>query len=390
MKKTIILTAAALLLAGGAGAQGGASLDWYGFVRNYAVYDTHDSSCGTEGLYYYMPNDNTLPGSSNFVALTSRLGLDVKGYEFEGIRMTARMEADFYAKSGTTAVLRLRQAYVSATKGRSTWKIGQAWHPMSADLPDIFSLESGAPFGPFARNPLVSYEFNAGAGFSFNLAALWQMQYTSTGPDGASADYIKRGGIPEMFLGVNFKSGAFSSKIGADFLSIVPENVKSGRLNTLNYFFYGQYSGEYWTLKAKATYANDGSHMNMVGGYGISARNADGTVSYTATRNLSGWMTLMFKGGGRLIPQILIGGTRMLGTPVAVTGGFYKKNNADNVGAMVRVQPELVYRLGKLDLGIEYMYTDVLYGEADRYVKVSDRLHWVNNHRIQAMVKYSF
>ena len=37
--------------------------------------------------------------------------------------------------------------------------IGQAWHPMAADMPDIFSLEAGSPFGPFNRSPQVNFEW---------------------------------------------------------------------------------------------------------------------------------------------------------------------------------------------------------------------------------------
>ncbi len=55
-------------------------------------------------------------------------------------------------------------------------------------------------FNPFSRTPLflVGYEFGD---FSVDLAAIWQMQYTSAGPDGASADYIKYGKTPEIYLG---------------------------------------------------------------------------------------------------------------------------------------------------------------------------------------------
>ena len=100
MKKTIILLASALLIASSAFAQEAAKpqFKWYGFVRNYFAFDTRESSAGTEDLYYYMPKDqnivdgqdlNGIP-SFRYAALTSRLGLDVLGYEVGGYSVGAK------------------------------------------------------------------------------------------------------------------------------------------------------------------------------------------------------------------------------------------------------------------------------------------------------------
>lgn len=96
----------------------------------------------------------------------------------------AKIETDFYnGLSGVsgTAVLRLRQAYV--TVGRNDWLVtaGQAWHPMAADMPDVFSLNTGAPFGPFSRTPQVKLDYRLNDAFSLTGSAIWQMQYNSTG-----------------------------------------------------------------------------------------------------------------------------------------------------------------------------------------------------------------
>ena len=200
-------------------------LKWYGFVRNYFAFDTRESSAGTEDLFYYMPKDKksgvhgedlNAGASFRYAALTSRLGLDVIGYEFDGYKVGGRIETDFYSGvSGVTgtAQLRLRQAYVTLAKDGRRWKLGQAWHPMAADLPDIFSLESGAPFGPFSRTPQVTFDGKLSDMVSLTASAIWQMQYTSTGPAGNSADYIKYSCVPELYLGLNFKKGKSLRKL---------------------------------------------------------------------------------------------------------------------------------------------------------------------------------
>ncbi|MBO7510867.1 MAG: hypothetical protein J6T35_06750, partial [Bacteroidales bacterium] len=145
--------------------------EFHGFIRRYFAVDTRESLAGTEDLYYYMPKDVNLSAagedlndqmSFRFAALTSRVWVDVKGFQFGAYHVGGRIEADFYAGlNGVTgtAQLRLRQAFVSLARDGRTWKIGQTWHPMAADLPDIFSLESGAPFGPFNRSPQINFDW---------------------------------------------------------------------------------------------------------------------------------------------------------------------------------------------------------------------------------------
>ena len=162
----------------------------YGFIRNYFIYDSRESVSGTGDLFYYLPKDvnmkdgidlNATP-SFVYLSLTSRLGVDVTGYQIGNVSFGAKIEGDFYSgltnssnanasvyfpgntKVSGTAQARLRQAYATVTwkdlpmKGEQNasvgLKIGQAWHPMGADHPHVFSLEAGAPFGPFSRTPL--------------------------------------------------------------------------------------------------------------------------------------------------------------------------------------------------------------------------------------------
>ncbi|MDO5443082.1 MAG: hypothetical protein Q4G10_05375 [Bacteroidia bacterium] len=388
--KTKFFAAAALaaLCTFSASAQDAPQLKWSGFICNYFLYDSHENNTGAEELYYFMPKDSDNKGASNFTAISSRLALDVSGYEVDGYKVGAKIEADFYNKNGNVAVLHLRQAYATVAKDGRTWKIGQAWHPMAADMPDIFSLETGAPFGPFSRTPLVSFETKLSDQYSFTAAAIWQMQYPCTGPEGATSNYIKYSGIPELYLGLNFKKDKYLSRIGIDYLSIKPLKNDDGRLSTLNYYMYDEYIGDKWNFRNKLTYASDGSHFNMVGGYGVCGYD-DGAFQYSATENVSDWFTVQYK-GGKLRPALYLGYTRMFGTEEEIIGDKYTKLSAENVNRMYRIQPEIVYNLGKLAFGLEYMLTSVQYGKSDAKLLATENLHWVSNNRIQMMLKYSF
>ena len=408
MTKKIILAIALLAATLSAAAQDAPKFKWYGFIRNYAVADTRESVYGTEDFFYYLPKDTKMVNGTDlnaqrtfaFAAITSRLGLDVTGYEVSGWNVSAKLEADFYAGvSGVTgtALFRLRQAYVTLAKGGFSAKIGQTWHPMAADMPHVFSLNTGAPFGPFSRTPEVVLEGKLSDSVTLTGALLWQMQYTSAGPEGASANYMKYGGIPELYLGLSYKKGGFTGRVGVDMLSIRPRHNDgtrkvSDRITTVSPFIYLEYTKNLFSVKAKSIFAQAGEHMNLNGGYGVSAVNADGSWSYSPTRNSSTWVSLSY--GKKLQGVLFAGYVRNFGTKDALVGDLYfSKNSFSNMRQMYRIAPEVIYNLGKVAFGLEYEMTSVQYGDFglnDVYGLANENIHCVANHRFQLMVKYTF
>ena len=407
-KKTILAIALLAATLSAAAQETAPKFKWYGFIRNYAVADTRESIYGTEDFFYYVPKDVKMVNGTDlnaqktfaFAAITSRIGLDVTGYEVSGWNVGAKLEADFYAGvSGVTgtALLRLRQAYVTLSKGGFSAKIGQAWHPMAADMPHVFSLNTGAPFGPFSRTPEVVLEGKLSDSVTLTGALLWQMQYTSFGPEGASANYMKYSGIPELYLGLSYKANGFTGRVGVDMLSIRPRHNDgtrkvSDRITTVSPFIYLEYTKNLFSIKAKSIFAQAGEHMNLNGGYGVSAVNADGSWSYSPTRNSSTWVSLSY--GKKLQGVLFAGYVRNFGTKDALVGDLYfSKNSFSNMRQMYRIAPELIYNLGKVAFGLEYEMTSVQYGDfgaADVYGLANQNIHCVTNHRFQLMVKYTF
>jgi len=420
MKKTF-LAAAAALLSLVCMAENKPKVEVHGFIRNYFALDTREGVDLTEDFFTYLPYDHSYGDngvdlnkttSFRFAALTSRLWVEAKGYEFNGIKMGARIEGDFYSGVSNvtgTATLRLRQAFVTLSKDAWAFKIGQAWHPMAADMPDVFSLNTGAPFGPFSRTPQVDFNYKLGNGFSISADAIWQMQYCSNGPEGTSANYIKYGCTPELYLGVNYTSAKLLTRLGLDMLSIKPRrnngSVKvSDRITTISPFFYLQYKEKDFSVKFKTIFAQAGEHVNLNGGYGVTSVNNDGSYTYTPTRNWSSWLSLSY---GHKVQGVLFGGfVHNFGTAKALYDGdgdgladafYFSKNSFSNMNNMFRITPAVIWNLGKLALGLEYEVTAVQYGEyktsglvdaSNGLVK--DNLHWLANNRVQAMVKFTF
>lgn len=417
----------------------------YGFIRNYFAFDTRESESGTLDLMNFIPKDRNLnvigddlnkENSFRFLALTSRVGLDVTGYQFGNMTAGAKVEADFYCMNGNTATMRLRQAYMNLgfkLDGESSlaFKIGQAWHPMAADMADVICLTVGAPFGPFSRTPQLNMEYRLSKKFSMNLAGIWQMQYLSSGPEGASAKYIKYGGIPEIYLGANYTSGPFLFRAGLDVLSIKPRNRgrymdkyevrASDRITTASPFLYAQYKRNLLTVKAKTVFSQAGEHMNLMSGYALSKKVDDTSYIYTPYRTSSSWVNLSY--GKTLQGVLLLGYIRNFGTSSPIFGYnpeavelarlygdeatvsgvmhgaadksvIYFNKSAWNLNRAFRVAPNVIYNYGKLTLGLEYEITSVQYGDKSR-INLSNGLadldlHWVTNNRVTFMTKFSF
>ena len=414
----------------------------YGFVRNYFIYDSRESVSGTADLFYYLPKDVNMKdgmdlnaeSSFRFVSLTSRLGVDVTGYSIGNVHFSAKIEGDFYSglsnssnanasayfpsntKISGTATARLRQAFATVTwkelgeekKNSVALKMGQAWHPMAADMPHLFSLEVGAPFGPFSRTPLVQMDANLGSHWILSAAAIWQMQYQSSGPIGASAMYMKYGKTPEMYAAVAYKSKGFLVRAGVDYLSIKPRVFGSvdgrtvkvdDRKNSVLGYVYTQYSHKNFAVKAKSTFGQGGEHMNLMSGYAKIGENPDGSWEYASLRNSSSWLSLSY--GKKWQAVLFLGYLKNLGlaeelpTYISKSDVYFCGNGFSNINQMYRINPQLIYNIGKMNVGLEYQWTNVEYGEyyegkLSKYGLADNNLHWVGNNRVNVMVKYNF
>ena len=396
----------------------------YGFIRNYFIYDSRESKSGTSDLFYYLPLDRKMNengsldlndhSSFRFVALTSRVGLDVSGYQMNNVHFGAKVEADFYAGLSSssnanapvyfpgntnisgTAQMRLRQAYATVTwkglpmgkehKASVGLKMGQAWHPMAADFPHLFSLEVGAPFGPFSRTPLVQMDANLGNHWA-----------------------------------VGYKGKAFLVRAGADLVSIKPRvygkvddvTVRvSDRKTSLLYYIYGQYSKGKFSAKAKSVIGEGGEHMNLMSGYAKVGENKDGSWNYASLRNSSSWLSLSY--GKKWQGVLFLGYVKNLGlaegvieAPIAKSDVYFCGNGFSNINQMYRINPQIIYNIGKMNIGLEYQWTSVQYGDyvdaqvcTDGVCKIvpglderglaTENLHWVGNHRVNMMVKFNF
>lgn len=404
---------------------GKVTLKPYGFVRDYLYYDSRQTYSTNAGLFEQIPKDESYdPENStydlnsesemNFLAITTRLGLNMSGVRALNADVTAKIEADFCGFTGNNFMIRLRQAYYKMQwrNNKHSLLMGQAWHPMTGDLPEVLALASGSPFQPFSRSPQLRYDYKL-AKMNFTYAALWQFQYKTVGPTGYDPKFNK---IPEMFLGLDYSNNGFKIGYGVDILSIVPrttatvkENVVVSRSNgedetkeitktvrvderltTCSPMLYVNYAKNKFSVKAKGVLAENTAHLSMYNGFGVSDVNKDYSQEYTPIRSLTGWVDLCY--GSKLKFNLFGGFSKNLGSKDELAKGnqIFARNSVKNIDYMWRVCPAVSYTVSGVTFGLEYELTNVGYGnEINSWADV-EATRDVYNNRLCAMLKYAW
>lgn len=397
----------------------------YGFVRNYFYYDSRQNYSSNMGLFGQIPKDEVYDKSNpdydlnsesemNYLAITTRLGLNVSGVRALNADLAAKIEMDFCGFSGNNFMIRLRQAYFNMKwkEGKHTLLMGQTWHPVSGDLPDVLGLASGSPFHPFNRSPQIRYDFKT-AGLDFTAAALWQFQYKSVGPTGYDSKFNK---IPECYLGVDYSHNGFKIGYGVDIISIVPRTSATiqqqvektneagetvpekvdklvkvdERLTTCSPVLYLSYTKKDFSLKAKGILAENTPHLSMFNGYGVSEIYEDGSQAYTPIRSLTGYVNMCY--GKKFKGNLFVGFSKNLGSKDELVdlSKVYTRSSVKNIDFMWRVCPAFSYNVSGFTIGLEYELTNVGYGdEVDTWGDVKSDRNVMNN-RLCMMLKYAW
>lgn len=408
MKRMLLLYAGLAVFGTAAAQRKNFTYKFYGFVRGDLFYNTRANMAPVDGNFYLFPLDkqpdaegqdlNATPNGS-FYTFTSRLGVDVTGPSIGKARTSAKLETDFGGFSGSTTMLRIRQAYVNLDWGRSSVLLGHTWHPLfGAVCPDMLNLSTGAPFQPFNRSPQLRYQYHEGR-LKLTAAALWQLQYLSSGPKGMSEDYIKNSCVPEFYAGADYRvSDPLLVGAGVHLISLKPRTSSqwkekvykvNERMTALSYEAHLKYTGESFTFAAKTLLASALDHTALLGGYGVHAVDSrTGEQEYTPFRHSTTWINLTY--GRKWKPGLFAGYTKNLGTGKSLVMPATVYGMGLNIDQLVAVNVNVSYNLPHWQIGMEYAPCTAFYGSIDgKDGRVRDT-HAVTNHRILALVMYYF
>lgn len=268
--------------------------------------------------------------------------------------------------------------------------------PFGEVSPSILNLSTGAPFQPFNRSPLIRFRYKDASGLKLTASAIWQMQYTSAGPDGKTHNYLKNSCIPELYAAVDYSHVGFSAGVGVEMLSLKPR-LKSEvdgkiykvneRVTSLSTEAHAKYKADNWALSGKTVLANNLTHASMLGGFAVTEVDPlNGEREYTPFRHSMTWLNFVY--GKKWQPGVFVGYLKNLGTGKAITGETY--GVGQDVDQLVSSNLQLTYNLPSWKIGAEFEASTAWYGSLDTSNgKVVDT-HSVTNFRILGVVMYSF
>lgn len=139
-------------------------------------------------------------GSFNQYAMSARLTLKATGPDIFHAKASAMIEGDFTGASNLeNNSFRLRHAYLKLKWSHASVLAGQYWHPINIPemIPNVLSLNTGAPFHPFSRQPQIRIDASRGK-INIMLAITSQRDYMNSGPAGASSVYLRNSAIPNL------------------------------------------------------------------------------------------------------------------------------------------------------------------------------------------------
>ena len=375
-----------------------------GYVRADALFDSRQVVEAREGFLLFFPKrpefdkngrDVNAHPSFNQYAMTSRVTLKATGPDVLGAKVLGLIEADFTGASNIeNNGLRLRHAYVSLQWSKTRLMAGQYWHPLDVPemLPNVLSLNTGAPFHPFSRQPQVRVDYKTGY-FNLVAAATSQRDYTNAGPDGSNSAYLRNSVVPNLHGQIQFKKDGLFAGAGIDYKRLTPklqvDSTYTGdiHLDCLSYTAFLSYTEKNLSLKAQYTLGRALNDHLMMGGFGTIRPGENQTeISYTALTHHYVWMNAAYT-LNKWQPSIFLGYVKNAGADEPVTGPVYARG-AD-IDYLYRISPMITYTTGKLNLITEIEYTVAAYGDATETFTVKNTKE-TGNLRVGLGMVYNF
>lgn len=380
-----------------------------GFVSAEAIFDTRKVVSARDGdvLLYPAPEildakgkDINKGGSFNFVSIHSRLRAKTTPYGLWGGSITALLECDFVGTSNDkVSMVRMRHAMLQFTKGRSTIIAGQYWHPMfvTSCFPEISSWGAAVPVAVLSRNPQIRYAYAFAPQFRGSIAVLSQVDFKSTGPNGANSEYLRNTSTPEFDAHLEYgdPSRCVVGVVGGT-KALKPREINAignqtdESIRTYHALAYASLKTSKMHYKLQGIYAEDGYNMLMIGGYGVSGiDDKTGAFSYEPIASATVWGEMASRYEGTVNFGIFAGYSENLGANKEMVSSTDVYARGADVKNVWRVAPRIILGYKKFQFMAEVNQTFANYGTPNKKMEVEDAER-VGNTRFQLHLKYSF
>lgn len=388
-----------------------------GFVKNDFFWDSRQTVAAREGHFHLWPTpvnldefgeDINKQTSFNFLAIQSRLTAKITGPDALGAKTSALIEGDFFAQANANInLLRLRHAFVKLNWEKTEVMAGQYWNPLfvTSCFPGTVSFNTGTPLQSFARNPQVRVTYKTG-GISLLGAVLGQRDYSTVGPEGASSQYLRNSGVPEVQAQVHYgTSNEEGMKIiagaGVAYKTIVPRLTSSPtdgvtykveeKVRGFTAMAFSKLTTEPVTVKLQVRYGENIADLLGISGFAATEviDATTGELAYAPLKSMTFWGEVHTNGN----PQVGIFGGYTSNNGVSESiqlGPPMVYGRATSIRSLYRIAPRIIYNVGKLRLAAEVEYTSAAYGSDYDEFYIPAEVTSASNLRVLLAVFYFF
>lgn len=365
-------------------------VNFYGFIRHDAFYDTRQNIGAGENIVPLYPRDRALDINGvdindapkfHMLSVVSRAGINVKGPEVLGAKTNGILEGEFF---GSTEAgineFRLRHAYVTLDWKTTQLGVGQYWHPMVIldCLPNVVNYSTGSPIFALNRNPQIRLTQKLNENFKIIAAINSQRDFTpNTTP-------YRDSGLPSSHLQIQYKSKSFVAGLAGQYEILRPQ-LSSGNppivnketVKSFTALAYARVITKPLMVSASVMMAQNAASLVMLGGFvGYSAPGTNDLYRTMNTR--SAWIDFQQTTDKKIAFGLYAGIVKNMGannpvedrvsTSYGVTtswGAVSATKGARSVDQLWRVVPRVDWSLSKtIKLRFEVENTVARWGDA--------------------------
>lgn len=387
----------------------------YGWVRTEYSFDSRQSAYSREYNLNLYPLDEKLDsngkdindaGASNFLAITSRVGIKFRGPDVWGAKATGNIEADFFgntelnksaAGSGSTGLLRLRHATATLTWPKTALTFGQTWYPTFVPevFPGVANFNTGIMFNPFGWAGQVKVTQKLTSELSVSLVAYKDREFQTANATGASANSATfNSSIPTFHGQLQYKGKNITAGAGGEYQSLKPV-IESGNLasdekvNSEMFFGYFKYANDKIITKLYGITGGNLHHLVMIGGF-AGYENPSNVESYKPTKTSAFWVDVA-SANPKVAPGVFFGYTKNSGVDAGFKNLYMRGVSGSRILDDVwRASARIDFKQNKFSLTPEIEYTAAKWGDLNTEALAGNNLKNVGNLRGTVRIMYSF
>ncbi|WP_434978212.1 hypothetical protein [Daejeonia sp. YH14] len=387
----------------------------YGWVRTDYIFDSRQSAYVREYNLNLYPLDKkpgtdgkdiNASGASNFLAITSRVGMKLRGPNVWGATISGVIEGDFFgnteinkssAGTGSMGLFRLRHAIATLDWGKTALTFGQTWYPafITDVYPGVANFNTGIMFNPFGWAGQIKLVQKLTPELSFSVVAYKDREFqTGTASGGSVNSATFNSTMPALHGQLQYKSKNITAGIAAEYQSLKPVIESNGmksneKVNSADFLAYFKYSDEKIIAKAYGITGGNLYHFVMLGGF-ASYTEANGQESYKPVKTTAAWVDIA-SNHAKVAPGIFFGYTQNNGTDAGFANLYMRGISGTRVLDNVwRASARVECKQNKFNISPELEYTAARWADTSTDANAGGNASSVGNFRAMVRVMYSF